>query len=230
MAPRERDGESRPEGERPPNWRVGRHGGSPEDSPDDFDERNPDEQSEASDDAWRATDEGAEASPDDFDEEPAGTGAGSTDAGSRERGSQQQAKPRELHTELQQRLGEDYEVIFEAEGFQVRRAPDRAFIAEYDPDHHVVSTGAHVLFHDRTGESRDKLIAEGRKRIDARVNEWKSFGFEPVEEGHLVGVPQMNSDLFKDEVPRYIQPMQKSVDSIDEVVEAVEWVRKHRKF
>ncbi len=226
MAPRERDGESRHEGERPPNWRVGRHGGSPEDSPDDFDERNANEQSEAPDDAWRATDQGAEASPDDFDEEF----AGSTGDGSTAPGSQQQAKPRELHTELQQSLGEGYEVIFEAEGFQVRRAPDRAFIAEYDPDHHVVSTGAHVLFHDRTGESRDKLIAEGRKRIEARIDEWKSFGFEPVEDGHLVGVPQMNSDLFKDEVPRYIQPMQKPVDSIDEVVEAMEWVRKHRKF
>lgn len=227
MAPREPESERNRDENRPPNWREGHHGGAAEDSPDDYDETNPEEDLEASSDTWRRGTEGAEASPDDFDGE---TSTGSASRSGADAGTQAPGQAREIHTELQRHLGVDYEVIFEAEGYQVRRAGDRAFIAEYDPDHQVVSTGAHVLFYDRTGETRDKLIEEGRQRVDARIDQWKSFGFEPVEEGHLVSVAQLNSDLFKEEVPRYIQPMQKSVDSVDEAVEAVQWVRRQREF
>lgn len=142
----------------------------------------------------------------------------------------QGSEPNELHRNLQQKLGDGYEVIFEIEGLQIRRMGDRAFIAEYIPDKQIVRAGPHVLFHDKEDEDPEKLRQEGQRRLDKQIAEWKEFGFEPLEEAHLMTLNTVKNSLYEKNVPRYIQPMGKRVDSLEAAAEAVRWVRDHRKL
>ncbi|QDG54149.1 hypothetical protein FIV42_26425 [Persicimonas caeni] len=136
---------------------------------------------------------------------------------------------KELHREFQEMLGDGYEVIFEVEGLQVRRSADRAFIAEFDPQKSVVRAGPHILFSGRQADNRDKLAKEGRERLGPQLEEWKQFGFEAEEEAHVTTTKEARPGVYDTETPRYIQPMAKHVDSLEDAVEAVEWIRKHRK-
>lgn len=137
---------------------------------------------------------------------------------------------KELHREFQEMLGEGYEVIFEVEGLQIRRVADRAFIAEYDPQKNVVRAGPHVLFSGRQSDNKAKLEEEGRERLDPHLKEWEQFGFEPEEQGHVMTTKEARPGVYDTETPRYIQPMAKHVDSLESAVEAVKWIRKHRKL
>lgn len=134
-----------------------------------------------------------------------------------------------LHREFQEMLGEGYEVIFEVEGLQIRRVADRAFIAEYDPQKNVVRAGPHVLFSGRQFDNPSKLEKEGRERLDSELHEWENFGFEPEEEGHVMTTKEARPGVYDTQTPRYIQPMAKHVDSVEDAVEAVKWIRKHHK-
>lgn len=136
----------------------------------------------------------------------------------------------ELHRQLQEKLGDFYEVIFEAEGFQIRRAADRAFIAEYDAQQQRVLAGPHVQFPGREDEDHEKLAAEGRQRMGDRLGEWRDFGFEQLDDGHMVTLKEASPAPAQDEIPRFIVPMAKRTGSVDATVETVEWVRKHRRF
>lgn len=134
---------------------------------------------------------------------------------------------RQVDQTLQEQLGDDFEVIFEVGALHVRRAGDRAFVAEYDLDENAVRAAPHVVFPGREGENHDDLAREGQRRLAKTIEQWRQEGFETTDEGHVMesGRPLAN---FHNEAPRYIQPMAKRVESVDEAARTIEWVRSHR--
>ncbi len=136
----------------------------------------------------------------------------------------------ELRRDLQDKLGHFYEVIFEVEGLQIRRRADRAFIAKYDPQHGTLRAGPHVQFPGQDTEDKGRLAEEGRRRMGPKLDEWRDFGFEQTDDGHVITIEEAHPGPPNGDVPRYIVPMAIHVDSVDDAVEAIEWVRTHRKF